>query len=265
MQQSDNEKIDAMPSLDQTSDAQSSSVNGDVEPALPGPTLERCCQCNGPRRERGLCGGCYYSYRLQVNSGRKTWAQLEREGRSKPPVLGELSIKFKSRKFQLLEHVECDRTLCLLCNNPPIWRGVCQSHHNEFTNKIKNGLQTIKWLEMAGSLRPPIVQFWYARVVPYCLPEVIPKCLECPKNAVIRGLCETCYDGWRRLIIEGITTWELLESLGRARPWRKGESVTIKQRKTLNLRLGHGHQGCSNARPASDTTIVDILCGKRSD
>ena len=43
------------------------------------------------------------------------------------------------------------------------------------------------------------------------------RCLNprCDRNPEIRGLCEPCYQGVRRLVINGTTTWKELEDRGK--------------------------------------------------
>ena len=40
----------------------------------------------------------------------------------------------------------------------------------------------------------------------------------CRGDSHTRGLCRACYQTARLLVLEGCTTWEQLEKLGRARP-----------------------------------------------
>lgn len=63
-------------------------------------------------------------------------------------------------------------------------------------------------------------------------------CCECNSPSEIRGLCTEHYHYWRLRVIERLTTWIVLERIGRARPLRDGEVITLpsdlgKRAKTL--------------------------------
>lgn len=54
-----------------------------------------------------------------------------------------------------------------------------------------------------------------------------PKCLECDQPSAVRGLCPLHYSYWRLRVIEGLTTWAILQQIGRALPWRPGDALIV--------------------------------------
>lgn len=92
------------------------------------------------------------------------------------------------------------------CSDPPAVRGLCRRCHNRRTAQVKRGKTTWQELEAAG-----LAHRTTRKYKPCLTPD-------CPAKSKSRGLCDTCYCKYRKLVYEEITTWEALEAAGKSLP-----------------------------------------------
>lgn len=149
-----------------------------------------------------------------------------------------------ARNFKALE--------CLHCEQPASSYGCCIKHYGRFDVIVRRGETTWDQLREQGKViarRGPNAGMDYNIQRKYTEPVSEPlvmteealdtktdpnvyTCLEsgCGLNAVIRGLCKDHWHYWRRRILERLTSWQVLEAIGRSRPWRAGEWVEVTEK-----------------------------------